>query len=181
MADKIKREVRARMAKTGERYTTARAHVLRLQGQTAEPLPVMEAGDLPGGRPSDVPTEELIELFNNYLEGAGNPWRLDLEEMTLELEGERYAVDLEQCRTSAETLDWIIQVATKSWATDAVIAGLVRALDILIEPDINLCTDGIDHSRNDWLPEDIEQNLRWSGVILRGSSDAGATRYVAGP
>jgi hypothetical protein len=31
-----------------------------------------------------------------------------------------YEVDLERCATPAEALDWIAQVAVKSWATDTI-------------------------------------------------------------
>ena len=39
-----------------------------------------------------------------------------------------YRIDLDQARTPAEILSWIYQVAGKTWATDHVVADLVRAL-----------------------------------------------------
>jgi hypothetical protein len=56
----------------------------------------------------------------------------------------RYEVDLEDCRTSAEVLDWVMQVAHKAWASSEVIAGLVHALDDLLQPQGTLCSSGID-------------------------------------
>jgi hypothetical protein len=76
------------------------------------------------------------------------PWCLDPTRLVLECyEGRRwvYEVDLEQCTTSAQVLDWIAQVAMKTWATDAVIAGLIRALDAVLDLQSNLCGMGIEH------------------------------------
>ncbi|MGH7409165.1 MAG: hypothetical protein ACREKF_14305 [Candidatus Methylomirabilales bacterium] len=73
-------------------------------------------------------------------------WWLDRESMCLvfrdELLGEIYDVDLGRCRTSAEMLDWIMQVASKSWASDSAIAGLVRALNHYLHPQATLCSFG---------------------------------------
>lgn len=43
----------------------------------------------------------------------------------------RYYVDLERCRTGAQILDWILQIAGKDWASNEDIGNLVRALDRL--------------------------------------------------
>lgn len=56
--------------------------------------------------------------------------------------GYAYELDLELCLTSAQTLDWICQVAGKTWATDAVLAGLIRALDDVLQPQGTLCSSG---------------------------------------
>ena len=53
-----------------------------------------------------------------------------------------YEVDLERCDTSAALLDWIIQVSGKIFATDRVVAGLIRALDDLLNPQATLCSFG---------------------------------------
>jgi hypothetical protein len=55
-----------------------------------------------------------------------------------------YEVDLKRCRTAAGMLDMIMQVAGKTWATDDVIAGLVRELDRLLAPQATLCSFGYD-------------------------------------
>lgn len=53
-----------------------------------------------------------------------------------------YEVDLEDCTTPADVLDWIAQVAGKTWADDATTGGLVRALGDVLDPQANLCSDG---------------------------------------
>lgn len=50
-----------------------------------------------------------------------------------------YPIDLRRFTTSTEMLDMIMQVASKTWATDACIAGLVRALGYLLQPQGTLC------------------------------------------
>ena len=74
------------------------------------------------------------------------PWRLRTDNYTLEIlraDGTfRYGVDLERCRTSAQALDWIYQVAHKQWATDEILVQLVRALDDVLRPQQNLCSMG---------------------------------------
>lgn len=77
----------------------------------------------------------------NEVEGVDwGPWALNVSAFTLECND--YEVDLEQCTTSAEVLDWIAQVASKDWATDEVVAGLVRAINDLLAPQENLCSGG---------------------------------------
>jgi hypothetical protein len=168
MVDRTKRETRARMARTGERYMTARQHVLRSQSAEAEAVEafnVVKVGDLARNRADELSTEELIERFNEHLDSENNPWRLNLEELTLELEDGSYEVMLETCRTSAETLDWISQIVSKTWATDRILAGLMRVLDMLIDPQAHLCANGVEQGPVEWLPEDIEEAVRMSGTV----------------
>ncbi len=74
----------------------------------------------------------------------GSPWRFNPRDLTLsyELPHERYYVKLKECDTSAGMLDWIMQVAGKYWATDEVVASLVRDLNRLLNPQGNLCSCG---------------------------------------
>jgi hypothetical protein len=44
--------------------------------------------------------------------------------------------------SSAHCLDWIMQVKKKTWATPQVLAGLVTALDDILNSQGNLCTCG---------------------------------------
>jgi hypothetical protein len=82
-----------------------------------------------------------------------NRWYLDRVNLTLALSpsGRRlsgllcpgeYEVDLEGCTTPAQVLDWIVQVSKKTWATDLVIADLVRALDDLLDMQGTMCPFG---------------------------------------
>ncbi len=57
---------------------------------------------------------------------------------------ELYDISLTRCRTSAQVLDWIFQIANKRWATDGVIAGLVRALNYYLHPQSSLCSFGVE-------------------------------------
>lgn len=82
----------------------------------------------------------LSDVKRRHERGWGG-WTLDVASQTLRLD-DRYEVYLGECDTSAEVLDWICQVAKKRWATDRILAGLVRALDDVLEPQANLCSWG---------------------------------------
>jgi len=74
-------------------------------------------------------------------------WVLDAERLVLVLGdpvtgGWAYEVDLERCATSAQVLNWIAQVATKQWASDEILAGLVRAINDVLKLQANLCGSG---------------------------------------
>ena len=73
-----------------------------------------------------------------------SPWRFNSRSLTLSYVApqERYYVKLKECATSAGMLDWIMQVAGKYWATDEVVASLVRELNRLLNPQGNLCSCG---------------------------------------
>ncbi len=68
------------------------------------------------------------------------PWRLN--RTTAELVSDRYSVDLERCLTCADVLDWIFQVSNKVWATPAVVAGLISAINDVLHPQSTLCSFG---------------------------------------
>ena len=53
-----------------------------------------------------------------------------------------YPIDLERFTSSARVLDTTMQVAGKGWATNACLAGLVRALDDILHPQSTLCSCG---------------------------------------
>ena len=53
-----------------------------------------------------------------------------------------YPVDIERFTSSAQVLDTIMQVAGKTWATNDCVAGLVNALDYLLQPQGTLCSGG---------------------------------------
>jgi len=92
-----------------------------------------------------VPLSEFLTRPFPALEDFGG-WRLDRRTLCLVLYDERgrwiYEVDIEDCRTSAAVLDWICQVAGKTWATDKILAGLVHALDYCLDPQATLCSSG---------------------------------------
>lgn len=59
-------------------------------------------------------------------------------------DGGVYPIDICGCTSSAGVLDKICQVSHKIWADDACLAGLVRALDEILNSQANLCSGGQD-------------------------------------
>lgn len=109
--------------------------VRHLLGKTGRTVRVIRASEVASPAPVDF-----------------RPWVLDPDTFVLRIEdvrrsvidgpGDAYEVDLEECLTSAQVLDWIMQVAQKTWATDAVLAGLVRAVNEVLNPQAHLCSFG---------------------------------------
>jgi hypothetical protein len=71
-------------------------------------------------------------------------WTVQLDNIMIVHIIEGYWIDLERCRTSSQVLDWIMQVAKKSWADDETLASLVRALDYALRPQATLCCLGME-------------------------------------
>jgi hypothetical protein len=67
------------------------------------------------------------------------PWRYDAQRLTLEYGQERYEIDLEECDTAAEILDWICQVSQKSWCSPEDTGHLVDAFIALLDPQSHVC------------------------------------------
>lgn len=97
----------------------------------------------------------------NTIHGARGffPWYVRKDNRTLVLENNRgqeiYEVDLDDCRDSAHVLDIIMQIAPKKWATNRVMAGLIRALYWTLNPQKNLCSFG----RNKYLSRTTIKSL----------------------
>lgn len=77
------------------------------------------------------------------------PWRLhDHETLGPVLEREwdsprrHYWIELRTCTSSAEILDVMMHAARHAWADDVALAGLVRALDDVLDPISNLSNGG---------------------------------------
>jgi hypothetical protein len=68
------------------------------------------------------------------------PWRLDASNLVLHA-GE-YEIHLYECDSAAKVLDWIAQIAGKSWGDNETLAGLVRVLDDVLDMQANLCSFG---------------------------------------
>ena len=72
---------------------------------------------------------------------AATPWEFDAEALSLVLHEDTtggrkariYEVDLERCSSAQEVLDWIFHITKKRWATDTVVAGLVRDLSLYLD------------------------------------------------
>jgi len=71
-----------------------------------------------------------------------NVWKYDAGQRTIQYK--YYWIDLDCCRSSASVLDWIMQINKKTWATDRVLADLVRAFHHLLRPQANLCSGGFE-------------------------------------
>jgi hypothetical protein len=105
----------------------------------------VDAADL---APKSFTAEELTSppprpKHGDVIEG----WKYDEKVKTLTHVVEGYEVDLNRCQNSPEALDWIAQVAGKSWATPAVIGGLVLALDEVLNLQGSLCGSGVEHGK----------------------------------
>jgi hypothetical protein len=72
--------------------------------------------------------------------------------------GWMYAVNLDECNTSAGVLDWIAQVAEKTWATNDDLANLVRALHDILDFQTSLCGQGKEHG-----PIDVKKRIAGLG------------------
>ncbi|OLM28294.1 hypothetical protein Ae717Ps2_6633c [Pseudonocardia sp. Ae717_Ps2] len=79
------------------------------------------------------------------------PWQLtnNGDALTLDPSGATLAhdwIDLTRCTTAAETLDAIVHASRHApdggERDDAYIAGLVRAIDDMLDPMANLCSGG---------------------------------------
>ena len=70
------------------------------------------------------------------------PWTYNSDTLTIDHDN-GYQIDLEQCTTSAEVLDWICQIAEKTWGSEpAVLGQLVLMINNLLRPQATLCSSG---------------------------------------
>lgn len=60
---------------------------------------------------------------------------------------EPYCIPLAECQTSAQVLDWIMQIAKKKWADDRILARFVRAIDFYVNPQATLCSMGVEKGK----------------------------------
>jgi hypothetical protein len=60
----------------------------------------------------------------------------------------RYYIDLDRMATSAQCLDWIFQVAFKTWMTDHDRTCLLAAIDKKVDPQSRLCGGAIGPPRS---------------------------------
>lgn len=88
------------------------------------------------------------------------PWRLRRNTRELYLDSEahvdcqHYTIQLDGLDRSAELLDFICQVAAKTWADADTVAGLVWALSDILDPQANICSWGKDRTIS---PADIRR------------------------
>lgn len=75
------------------------------------------------------------------------PWRLNQQNYTLIERRYGYEVDLERCLTSEAVLDWICQIAGKTWPDYSWVSGLVYAFDDLLHPQGTMCGGGLANAK----------------------------------
>jgi len=69
-------------------------------------------------------------------------WTLRLNELTLE-HTNGYYIDLDRCQNAEQMLDWILQVAGKTWCDAESLAELVRKLGLYLGGQDELCRGAI--------------------------------------
>ena len=73
-------------------------------------------------------------------------WRYDYEEGKIATltyaPAADYWIPVGSIKTAHEILDWIVQVSQKNWANSDVLAGLVHALDDVLNIQANFCPSG---------------------------------------
>lgn len=90
-------------------------------------------------------------------------WKYDPKRLTLTHErADFYDIDLEEMTDSASTLDWIIQLAKKTWLSSADLGIFVRILDRLLEPQAGMCSDG----KNGKI--DVKKRLAMFAMLTKG-------------
>lgn len=116
-----------------------------------------------------IPTYDLTKTSWPVDPTSFGGWSLDDEDLVLDHAEECYHVNLERCLTSAGVLDAICQVSMKTWATDAIAAGLVRMLNRTLGPQQTLCGRGVSYriaKKN--LRRIVDANIaRYPGLPIR--------------
>lgn len=67
-------------------------------------------------------------------------WVFNPKNYTLGHATEGYEIDLDEINSSAAMLDWIFQILGKKWATAKVMHDLLQALDDILGPQANYCS-----------------------------------------
>jgi hypothetical protein len=95
--------------------------------------------------PSDQMTYHRKELVTVQATRNWGPWQLSNDGSILFQQDQELRhdwIELTRCTTPAEVLDTIFHTARHGQASDATIAGMIRALDDLLDPTVNLCSRG---------------------------------------
>lgn len=74
-------------------------------------------------------------------------WRWNPKHLSLDYcrEGIEYYVPVTDLRTSADTLDWIMQLCEKVWLPREDLGAFVYAVNELVRPQMTLCSGGHEH------------------------------------
>jgi len=68
-------------------------------------------------------------------------WVFDPNNLTLSHATEGYEIGLEEVHSSAAILDWIFQILGKQWADARTMHDLLRAIDDILRPQANYCSN----------------------------------------
>jgi hypothetical protein len=89
-------------------------------------------------------------------------WKFDGEFLVLhDADGNDYEINLLDFKTSAGVLDWIFQMAGKTWVTPLQLGNLIQAIDDIFGPQATLCSGGNDRTL------DVEKHLKGIGKSTR--------------
>lgn len=97
--------------------------------------------------------KELMEFVPEM-----GPWKLTADIDGLVHESNGYFIPFAECKTSAQVLDWVMQVSGKVWCDDATLGGLVRAIEYHLDPQANLCSNGIERGPMTWTPDNVSRD-----------------------
>ena len=70
------------------------------------------------------------------------PWVFDRESLTLTHQPNGYEIDLERITTSAQMLDWIMQITGKRWGDVKTVGALCKAFEHIFSPQMTMCGQG---------------------------------------
>lgn len=94
-------------------------------------------------KPMDLSAEAIRPLIQKQLRNSA--WHYDVKGRVFDMKVfPRYPIPLERCLSAPEVLDWIMQVAGKSWANERLISDLVLTLRFYLQPQATLCSFGVD-------------------------------------
>jgi hypothetical protein len=89
--------------------------------------------------------EHLIKKQSRLKNGWGN-WKLDIEslELVFQFENIEYPIPLDRCNNSAQILDWIYQIHTKSWVKVQDMYDLISSFGDIVRVQDKICCFGVD-------------------------------------
>jgi len=83
--------------------------------------------------------------------------RFDRDRVTIEIEHHHgiYEIDVERMVNSANTLDWIFQIARKNWATPEILHDLVHVIDDACRECFGNTAQGV------FCPSGVDKKVKW--------------------
>ncbi len=94
-----------------------------------------------------------------------NEWCFDEDLLLLTHVRTDYEIDLETCLTSAKILDWIMQIAAKTWVTRSTVGDLVEWFRLLMHPHGTVCSMGVECGPIKDVRAAIQANKKIQGLV----------------